>query len=158
MIQSVLKIEPTGTAQENQMGSSYSYIASCSDRGWPISQLPNLDIFLGGHARSRVALAAPGGTVAESVPAAFWSLRAANRRRFPKRQLPHVSQSCGRPSILSAYMYRHWSARQSVLSVNFAGIESTRASGIARLLPLQTYVPEVGSPHHQCKITLQARD
>ena len=31
--------------------------------------------------------------------------------------------------------------------LKFAGIESTRASGIARLLPLQTYVSGVGSLH-----------
>ena len=48
--------------------------------------------------------------------------------------------------------------KTAVLSVNFAGIESTRASGIARLLPLQTYVSEVGSLHRQCKIMLQAKD
>ena len=35
------------------------------------------------------------------------------------------------------------------LGVSFAGIESTRASGIARILPLRTYVPDVGGLHRQ---------
>ena len=43
------------------------------------------------------------------------------------------------------------------LRVNSAGTEGTRTSGIARLLPLQTYVAGVGGLHHQCMISLQAR-
>ena len=49
--------------------------------------------------------------------------------------------------VYVAQFWRYGAKHNMVLIVNFAGIESTSANGIARLLPLQTYVSEVGSLH-----------
>ena len=67
----------------------------------------------------------------------------------------YLNRARGRVSLSVSSLGR----KSSVLSANFAGNKSARASGSVRLLPLQTYVSEVGGLHRQCKnlITLQVQ-
>ena len=133
-------VEPTGTAQENQMA-------------FVLFTLRLAAVVIGQYPNPQPGYLSRGSReVASYSGATRWHGRRARAYSIlilacHESQDVALTSTClrGRVSLSISSQHR----KTGVLSEFSAGIENTGAIGIARLLPSQTYVLEVGSLHRQ---------